>query len=85
MLRPKYEPEDYVDEYEDAKMNEFQVQLCECLENMEVSEADTDWFQGFRDSFSFPGIADWCYDQYQSDLDTAADIAYEQMKEERWQ
>ena len=81
--------EEYEDDYEEARDEEFNDQLRDFLcteeniiDNTILTEDD---IRGFLDSFTFPDVSDWCFDRVQSEIDDYEDAKYEQMKYERWE
>ena len=71
--------------YQEARDCEFDTQLIDFILDTreEYGVITEDDIQGFIDSFDFPEEFEYCAMEFESELDTMADMKYEQMKDER--
>ena len=74
---------DKAEEYEEARAEAFREFFTDESYGMTYDELDDEWFDGLRDSFTFPDEEDWLANEYESFIGDIADQCYEEYKDER--
>ena len=72
---------DKAEEYEEAKAEAFREFFMDESNGMTYEEMHYEWYDGLRDSFTFPDTEDWLTEQYEIMLGDCADQAYDEWRE----
>ena len=74
--------EDHIEDYYDARDDQFDIEFTEFLKERDEIELFTeDLIQGFIDNFNFPDQDEWLSNEYESFLGDLEDTAYQEWKE----